>query len=145
MYYHETIIHIITDFLSVLIFGQTPSSKDSFVSSPVHQLRIYEIPKENKQVFLDRFRDHALRIMKRHQFNIVAIWEAEFNEKTEFVYLMEWKDENAMKAAWDGFMADQEWKDIKAKTAKLHGNFVNEIEDRILKFTDFSPQKSLQK
>ena len=103
-----------------LIFGQN----NSFVRNPpVHQLRMYEIPKENRQVFLDRFRDHALRIMRKYGFPIVAIWESELNGKTEFVYLLEWKDESSMKAAWDGFMADKEWKEIKAQTAKLHGDF----------------------
>ncbi|MFP8892871.1 MULTISPECIES: NIPSNAP family protein [Chryseobacterium] len=112
---------------------------------PVHQLRIYEIPKENKQVFLDRFRDHALRIMKKYGFTIVSIWESEFKDKTEFVYLLEWKDEATMKTAWEGFLADQEWKEIKARTASQYGNFVNEIEDRTLKLTGFSPKKKLLK
>ncbi|WP_106915919.1 NIPSNAP family protein [Chryseobacterium aurantiacum] len=125
-----------------LAYGQTLSQKES---SPIHQLRIYEIPKENRQVFLDRFRDHALRIMKKYGFTIVSIWESEFNEKAEFVYLLEWKDENTMKTAWQGFMADKEWKDIKMKTAKEYGNFVNEIEDRTLKLTDFSPEKRFLK
>lgn len=124
------------------VFGQVLSQKES---SPIHQLRIYEIPKENKQVFLDRFRDHALRIMKKYGFTIVSIWESEYNEKTEFIYLLEWKDENIMKMAWERFMADEEWKEIKARTAKQYGNFVNEIEDRTLKLTDFSPEKRLLK
>lgn len=136
-------------FLFVLggfVFGQTYSSKDSSSSLlPVHQLRIYEIPKENRQVFLDRFRDHALRIMKKYGFRIVSIWESEFEGKTEFVYLLEWKNEETMKMAWQGFMADKEWKDIKAETAKLHGDFVNNIEDRTLKLTEFSPEKRLVK
>lgn len=132
--------------LSSFVFGQSYSSKDFSPSIvPVHQLRIYEIPKENRQVFLDRFRDHALRIMKKYGFNIVSIWESEFEGKTEFVYLLEWKDENTMKMAWQGFMADKEWKDIKVQTAKLHGDFVNNIEDRMLKLTEFSPEKKLLK
>ncbi|MCS4302838.1 NIPSNAP family protein [Chryseobacterium sp. BIGb0232] len=140
---------LFTLFIFVLggfVFGQTYSSTDSPPSLlPVHQLRIYEIPKENRQVFLDRFRDHALRIMKKYGFNIVSIWESESEEKTEFVYLLEWKDENTMKIAWQGFMADKEWKEIKVQTAKLHGDFVNNIEDRTLKLTDFSPEKKLLK
>lgn len=131
--------------LGGFVFGQTNSSRHSSSSVPVHQLRIYEIPKENRQVFLNRFRDHALRIMKKYGFNIVSIWESEYEGKTEFVYLLEWKDENIMKMSWQGFMADKEWKDIKAETAKLHGNFVNNIEDRILKLTEFSPEKKLLK
>lgn len=132
-------------FLGGFAFGQTNFSKDSSASVPVHQLRIYQIPKENRQVFLDRFRDHALRIMKKYGFNIVSIWESEYEGETEFVYLLEWKDENTMKNAWQGFMADKEWKEIKVQTAKLHGDFVNSIEDRTLKLTGFSPEKKLLK
>lgn len=128
-----------------LVSGQKVSRENISLPNPIHQLRIYEIPKENKQVFLDRFRDHALRIMKKYGFTIVAIWETEFREKTEFVYLLEWKDEQVMKISWEGFMADKEWKEIKARTAEQYGNFVNEIEDRTLKLTDFSPQKKLLK
>ncbi|AZA83411.1 NIPSNAP family containing protein [Chryseobacterium lactis] len=132
--------------LSGITLGQTISSKDSSSGKPpIHQLRIYEIPKENRQVFLDRFRDHALKIMKKYGFTIVSIWESEYKDKAEFVYLLEWKNEVSMKKAWEGFMSDQEWKDIKAQTAKLHGNFVNNIEDRTLKLTEFSPQKQLVK
>ncbi|MDR6486404.1 hypothetical protein J2799_000889 [Chryseobacterium vietnamense] len=42
-----------------LAFGQKVSSENISMLPPIHQLRIYEIPKENKLVFLDRFRDHA--------------------------------------------------------------------------------------
>lgn len=143
MKYLFTVFLIIAGYFA---FGQKLSQeKISTMPAPVHQLRIYEVPKENKQVFLDRFRDHALRIMKKYGFTIVATWESEFREKTEFVYLLEWKDEDAMKTAWEGFMADKEWKEIKARTAKQYGNFVNEIEDRTLKLTDFSPEKKLLK
>ncbi|MDR6371161.1 heme-degrading monooxygenase HmoA [Chryseobacterium bernardetii] len=128
-----------------LAFGQKVSTENISMLPPIHQLRIYEIPKENKLVFLDRFRDHALRIMKKYGFTIVAIWESESKDKTEFVYLLEWKDEATMKKSWERFMADKEWKEIKAKTAKQYGNFVNEIEDRTLKLTDFSPEKKLLK
>lgn len=138
-----TFLLIITSYFT---FGQKLSQGNtSALLVPVHQLRIYEVPKENRQVFLDRFRDHALRIMKKYGFTIVSIWESEFRDKVEFVYLLEWKDEAAMKTAWEGFMADKEWKEIKARTAKQYGNFVNEIEDRTLKLTDFSPEKKLLK
>ena len=64
-----------------LVFGQKVFGENIATPQPVHQLRIYEIPKENKQVFLYRFRDHALRIMKKYGFTIVSIWESELNEK----------------------------------------------------------------
>lgn len=50
-----------------------------------------------------------------------------------------------MENAWKNFMADQEWKDIKKESSKIHGTFVENIEDRTLMLTDYSPQKKLLK
>lgn len=115
----------------------------SSASSPIHQLRIYEIFEGNKQAFHDRFRDHAARIMKRYDFHIVAMWESKHDGRTEFVYLLEWPDEATMKARWEAFMADEEWKDIKRRTAAVHGQFVGDIEDRTLRLTSYSPNRRL--
>ncbi|HRE63736.1 MAG TPA: NIPSNAP family protein [Ferruginibacter sp.] len=126
--------------------GQTEQKTDSLtLSKPIHQLRIYEIPKENRLAFHNRFRDHAIRIMKKYGFNIIAIWESEYKEKLEFVYLIEWENQDTMTTAWEKFRADQEWKDIKMVTSKEYGNFVNTIDDRILKLTGYSPQVNLKK
>ncbi|MFC6633184.1 NIPSNAP family protein [Microbulbifer taiwanensis] len=111
--------------------------------SVVHQLRIYELYKDNTGVFHDRFHKHAMRIMERYDFNIVSTWESEQEDRVEFVYLLTWPNEQTMKAQWEKFMADQEWKDIKKITGSKHGRFVNGIEDRKLILTDFSPRKLL--
>jgi hypothetical protein len=111
--------------------------------APVYQLRIYEIFEPNKQAFHDRFRDHAVRIMKRHDFRIVAMWESKTPERTEFVYLLEWPDEATMKDRWAKFMADQEWSDIKKETGAKYGKLVGEIQDRTLRVTAYSPRKEL--
>jgi hypothetical protein len=109
----------------------------------VHQLRIYEIFENNKQAFHDRFRDHAMRIMKKYDFHIVAMWEAQNGARTEFVYLLEWPDEATMKDRWAKFLADQEWSDIKKQTAAKYGKLVGEIQDRTLILTAYTPQKRL--
>jgi len=105
----------------------------------IHQLRIYEIFEHNKAAFHQRFRDHAVRIMRTHGFNIVAMWEARSSERTEFVYLLSWPDETSKTAAWAQFMADEEWKAIKRSTSAQHGDMVGQIEDRMLVATDYSP------
>ena len=66
-------------------------------SEGVQQLRIYEIFDGNKAAFHARFRDHAQRIMKRHGFDIISIWETRRGERTEFAYLLQWPDEATMK------------------------------------------------
>ena len=105
----------------------------------IHQLRIYEIFDHNKHAFHQRFRDHAARIMRRHGFTIVAMWEASGSGSPEFVYILEWPDEPARARAWAAFMADEEWARIKHDTATEHGSLVGRIEDRTLALTDYSP------
>ena len=104
----------------------------------INQLRVYEIFENNKAAFHDRFRDHAARIMRRYGFCIVAMWEARGDGRTEFVYLLEWPDEAAMRAAWAAFMADEEWAEIKRVTAAEHGSLVGGIQDRVLEATTYS-------
>lgn len=105
----------------------------------IHQLRIYEIFDRNKAAFHARFRDHAMRIMRKYGFEIVAMWEARHAQRTEFVYLLAWPDEAAKEAAWANFMADEEWKQIKRVTSAQHGDLVGSIDERILLLTDYSP------
>lgn len=106
----------------------------------IHQLRIYEIFDANKAAFHARFRDHAARIMRKYDFSIVAMWETRHPGRSEFVYLLEWPDERTKTAAWTGFMADEEWAEIKRDTAAKHGTLVGAIEDRLLEPTDYSPR-----
>jgi heme-degrading monooxygenase HmoA len=105
----------------------------------IHQLRIYEIFEHNKAAFHERFRAHAARLMRQYGFNIVAMWEAQTDRRTEFVYLLVWPDEAAKSAAWAEFMADEEWTEIKRVTGAEHGKLVGAIEDRILVPTRYSP------
>ena len=109
----------------------------------IHQLRIYQLFDNTREAFHERFRDHAQRIMERYDFHIVAMWESPTEDGPEFVYLLEWPDEQTMKDRWGAFMEDQEWSDIKAETASIHGQFVGGIEERTLILTDYSPMRSL--
>jgi hypothetical protein len=126
-----------------LTFAQTATRNSP--STNVHQLRIYQIFDGNKKAFHERFRDHAMRIMARHDFHIVATWESHFGERTEFIYLLEWPDGETMKNQWAKFMADKEWIDIKKKTGEVNGPLVGEIQDRTLEPTDYSPRRWLTK
>lgn len=105
----------------------------------IHQLRTYEIFEGNKRAFHDRFRDHAMRIMESYGFSFLSVWEVKTDERTELVYLLEWPDEATMKESWAGFMADEEWKDIKKEWAAEHGRAVGEIEEKTLLPTDYTP------
>ena len=105
----------------------------------LHQLRIYEIFEHNKSAFHDRFREHAVRIMRAYGFDIRAMWETQTEARTEFIYLLAWADEATMQAAWAKFMADEEWKEIKRVTRAQHGDLVGEVVSRLLVPTTYSP------
>ena len=111
----------------------------------IHQLRIYEIFDSNKKAFHDRFRDHAMRIMAKYDFKIVATWESKKDNRTEFVYLLEWPDEETMNDRWEKFLRDPEWIKIKKETGEINGPLVGEIQARTLYLTDYSPHKTLAK
>jgi hypothetical protein len=108
----------------------------------LHQLRTYQLFPENKDAFHSRFDEHAWRIMRRYGFEILAFWEAEEDGGPVFVYLLQWPDEATMASAWDAFMGDREWSDIKAATSAEHGQMVGWIRDHKLEATSYSPELS---
>jgi hypothetical protein len=128
-----------------VIVPQRSLSRAGEQQSVIHQLRIYEIFDSNKKAFHDRFRDHAMRIMAKYDFQIVATWEAKKDNRTEFVYLLEWPDRETMTDRWGKFLRDQEWIKIKKETGEMYGPLVGEIQDRTLNLTDYSPGKALAK
>ena len=137
---------VLTVILAVgVIVPQRSLSRAGEQRSVIDQLRIYEIFDSNKQAFHDRFRDHAMRIMAKYDFKIVATWESKKDNRTEFVYLLEWPDKETMADRWQKFLQDQEWIKIKKETGEINGPLVGEIQDRTLILTDYSPHQVLAK
>lgn len=132
-------ILIITLLLVISSAAVGVRSQTAQRSDVLHQLRIYEIFESTRTAFHARFKDHAMRIMKRYDFKILRMWESRSAEKLEFVYLLEWKDEPTMNAQWKAFLADQEWIDIKKRTNSEKAPLVGEIQSRILMKVAYSP------
>ena len=128
-----------------IILPQSSLASAGEQQSVIHQLRIYEIFDNNKKAFHDRFRDHAMRIMAKYDFKIVATWESKKDNRTEFVYLLEWPDKETMTDRWKKFLQDQEWIKIKKETGEVNGPLVGEIQDRTLYLTDYSPRQVFAK
>jgi hypothetical protein len=154
---NEVVIHnfeaqkyrIVVALIVILMVGVIVSHRSlTSASEPrnvIHQLRIYEMFDNNKKAFHDRFRDHAMRIMAKYDFKIIATWESKKDNRTEFIYLLEWPDKETMADRWEKFLRDQEWIKIKKQTGEMYGPLVGEIQDRTLVPTDYSPRKELAK
>jgi hypothetical protein len=127
----------------LLVLGCIPASAADFACATdgarVQQLRIYEIERKNRDPFHERFRDHALRLMKKHGFDVIDMWESDTGEKLQFIYVLDWPDEATMDKAWTAFLADAEWIDIKKRTAERHGRFVHDVKGQVLNRLAYSP------
>jgi hypothetical protein len=77
--------------------------------------------------------------MKRHEFEIVDMWESETGTKLQFVYVLAWPDKATMERRWKSFLADQEWSDIKRRSAAEHGELVREATGQPLVRVSYSP------
>lgn len=109
---------------------------------PVYELRIYKLNPANKQHFHDRFRDQCMPIMKRYGFDIVFTSETTSMGGPEFVYLLRWPDDEVRAKAWKAFLADPEWIAIKKSTAAKYGDLVEDVQDRQLQLTPYTPATS---
>src|SRR3546814_11739314 len=83
--------------------------------SDLQQLRVYEIDRSNKNAFHRRFQDHAVRIMKLHDFRSIDMWERDKGEKIEFVDILSWPNKATINSRWQSFLADKEWIEQKKK------------------------------
>lgn len=86
----------------------------TYTKPVIHQLRIYEIFDHNKAAFHNRFRDHAARIMKSYDFNILSMWETQREGRTEFVYLLNWPGQMKRRCAKPG---KRLWRTKSGKTS----------------------------
>ena len=104
----------------------------------IQQLRIYQINPELKIAFENRFREHAVRIMQTYGFDIKDMWFSEFENTTEFVYILEWSDIATLERQWAAFMVDSECEDIKRKSREQYGEMVlAKVRDQLLRSTDW--------
>lgn len=104
----------------------------------INELRIYDVPPNNAQPFLDRFRDHAAPMLTEYGMRILSMWTSEDSDTFRFVYLLAWDDEAQAKEAWAAFATDETWKQIKAETSAKYGTLVNSLEGMTLTPTAFS-------
>lgn len=122
---------------------QVDAAPDTFVcksdGSRLHQLRVYEVNRDNREPFHQRFQDHASRIMKKYGFNVIDMWESDSGDKLQFVYLLGWPDAGTMEERWKAFLADPEWIEIKKRTGAEHGELVKSARGQPLTRVSYSP------
>ncbi len=87
----------------------------------------------------DRFRNHTLRLFERHGITPVAFFTAEIGgANDQLTYLLSFDSYLQREKAWEAFLSDPEWQEVKAASEQTRPLVVR-IENRLLKPTGYSP------
>jgi NIPSNAP len=108
----------------------------------VFELRTYTAPDGKLEDLHKRFRDHTLRIFKKHGMTNVAYFkpqDAPLSQNT-LIYLISHESREAAKANWAAFQKDPEWQRVASESQK-DGKIVAKVESVFLDPTDYSPMK----
>lgn len=108
----------------------------------IFEHRTYIIPPGKMDATLARFRDHAMRLLKKHGIEVVGFWVTDIGDRSngELVYLCRFPDLNTRQAAWAAFRADPEWQEARRRS-EVDGPIVARVDVKVIAATDFSPMK----
>ncbi|MDB5248636.1 MAG: hypothetical protein JWQ40_3030 [Segetibacter sp.] len=131
----------------MLATDYSPSLKiESKSPARTFELRTYTASAGNIQNLHDRFRNHTMKLFKKHGITNVAYWQpvapaAESNANT-LIYLIAHKDKTTGDASWKSFREDPTWVAAKAASeVKGGGTLTSKVESIFMVPTDYSPIK----
>jgi hypothetical protein len=109
----------------------------------VFQLRTYTATAGKLPNVHARFRDHTVKLFRKHGMTNVGYWEVIPKDNAEpntLIYVLAHPSQEAGEASFNAFRADPNW--TKAKTAsEANGPIVDKVEAVYMAATDYSPVK----
>ncbi|APZ95338.1 NIPSNAP family protein [Fuerstiella marisgermanici] len=109
----------------------------------VYELRTYRCNKDKLKGLDSRFRDHTMKLFKKHGIENVAYWHPadEPASQDTLIYIIRHESRDAAKESWDAFRNDPEWQKV-AKESQKDGDFLRERPESVyMKATDYSAIK----
>lgn len=103
--------------------AQTPDS-------PLYEIRTYHCNEGKRPDLIARFQHHTTRIFEKHGMENIGYWLPTANNN-DLIYILAFPNKAARDAAWEGFLADEEWKAVYAKSI-VNGNLVKSIDSEFL-------------
>jgi hypothetical protein len=114
----------------------------AFAESRVYELRTYTCFEGKLDALKARFRDHTIRIFKKHDMQSVGYWVPEDPERSKntLVYILVHPSREAADKNWAAFQADPEWKKVAAES-EANGKIVQKVDRVFMNPTEFSQLK----
>lgn len=125
--------------LFVAVVLAMPAYSVSKVRADVYELRIYTTAEGKLDALNARFRDHTVRLFKKHGIESMGYWVPTDGEKSKntLIYVIKHKSRDAANESWKAFLADPEWK--KAAKESGVGRLASRPESIYMEATDYSP------
>jgi NIPSNAP len=113
-----------------------------FAGSRVYELRTYTCYEGKLDALKARFRDHTIRIFKKHGIESVGYFVPQDGDrpKNTLIYILAHPSREAATKNWADFVADPEWKKVAAES-EANGKIVQKIESIFMEPTEFSQLK----
>jgi hypothetical protein len=114
----------------------------AFAEGRVYELRTYTCFEGKLDALKARFRDHTIRIFKKHDMQSVGYWVPEDPERSKntLVYILVHPSREAADKNWTAFAADPEWKKVAAES-EANGKIVQKVDRVFMDPTEFSQLK----
>ncbi|MCA9177612.1 MAG: NIPSNAP family protein [Planctomycetales bacterium] len=122
--------------LAVAILLPEPAMAD------VYELRTYTTNEGKLDNLNARFRDHTVRLFKKHGMESVGYWVPadEPNSKNTLIYVIKHKSRDAAKESWKAFLADPDWQKV-AKESQVDGRILAKAPESVyMDETDYTPK-----
>jgi hypothetical protein len=107
------------------------------------ELRTYVAPPGKLEELHARFRDHTMKLFKKHGMEVVGFWgptDKERGSENTLVYILAFASREAREKAWRDFRADPEWQSV-LKESEKNGKLTEKVDSVIMMKTDYSPGK----
>ena len=142
-------IALILFCLSIVASGQTaPPAPPTIAPSPsivkdsrCFEIRTYYAAPGKLEELHARFRDHTMKLFKKHGMGVVGFWGPTDKEKgaeNTLVYVMVFPSREARDKAWRAFATDPEWTKARNESEKNGKLTDRPVESVILGATDYS-------
>ena len=111
-------------------------------SQRVFEVRTYTTAEGKLQDLHKRFRDHTMRIFKKHGMESVGYWQPQDapDSQNTLIYIISHQSREAAKKNWADFQADPEWQKVSAES-QVNGRIVSKVVSVFMDSTDYSPMK----
>lgn|SRR5262249_29731199 len=111
--------------------------------SRCYEIRTYTAAPGKLEELHARFRNHTMKLFKKHGIEVVGFWgptDKEKGSENTLVYLLVFPSREALDKAWKAFRADPEWQKVRGESEK-NGRLTEKVESTVLAATDYSPIK----